>query len=796
MNEKRTNKLLFMSLFLLTIILIGVSYAFFVAINENIDSGSSTIIQMGTMKIAYSDTQQITANNIIPGWSGSKTIVVSNTGDVTVVYDLLWLSVINEFINDELVVSASCSSNVSGKTCHGTESLPVSEPGANMPIVTENQLVAGEVQTYVVTLAFLDTGSTQNYNRKKSFEGTFTVLEHDRYSSSLKRYLVDAILDSDGGREAISNKGTPDFSLSATTDEGLYAALDQDGTTYYFRGNTPDNIMEIDGERWRIVRINGDGSVRLIKTDAPSMASTGSRYTRKYAGDYCDDVSSIDSISKMIGCVKYGPNNTYPSASVLSIVNQYIDYYNVYSKIGKYMVISKYCNDYSFGELDSETNKYYFGSYYRNVINKNPSLTCTAPSGYTNGGTDNIESYVGLLTADEAYMAGGVWHQQNYAYYLADIGSYESYTMTPSLWNNMGEFAVTKLYSYIGIDHHGNTYGYSIAINPVINLSEKVEVIGFGTENNPYKIVDINVNTDDTLLTNKILNNEGGVTAITEKGVPDFTSIATTDEGMFVANDIGGTKSYYYRGNVLDNYVELDNFLWRIVRINGDGTIRLALNSLAQDPYNRDYSKAYNSSDVCATVDSITTSNGCLNISDGISTEKLGYNIAVTTWYKQSIASANNYIVNESFCNDYSNSYPTLFSNQVYYSGFKRLSVDHAPSLLCQAYSGYNNGSASTLNLNVGLITSDEMALAGAVYDVANNSFYLAKSSSYYTMSGHKFFNSTSYATRFTIDKGMTGGTVKEYKNGYVPVINLNSNVTATGSGTENDPYIITGLKE
>ena len=63
-------------------------------------------------------------------------------------------------------------------------------------------------------------------------------------------------------------------------------------------------------------------------------------------------------------------------------------------------------------------------------------------------------------------------------------------------------------------------------------------------------------------------------TAIKAKGTPDFTKVATIDEGLYMAEDDEG-ESYYYRGAVKNNYVSFAGFIWRIIRRNGDGSIRL-----------------------------------------------------------------------------------------------------------------------------------------------------------------------------------------------------------------------------
>ena len=63
-------------------------------------------------------------------------------------------------------------------------------------------------------------------------------------------------------------------------------------------------------------------------------------------------------------------------------------------------------------------------------------------------------------------------------------------------------------------------------------------------------------------------------TNIKAKGTPDFSKIATADEGLYMAEDDEG-ESYYYRGAVKNNYVSFAGFIWRIIRRNGDGSVRM-----------------------------------------------------------------------------------------------------------------------------------------------------------------------------------------------------------------------------
>ena len=77
------------------------------------------------------------------------------------------------------------------------------------------------------------------------------------------------------------NEGTPDFSQVATTDEGIYKAEDDWGDSYYFRGAVENNYVKFAGYYWRIIRINGDGSIRIIYDGTSAHANGESSNDRQ-----------------------------------------------------------------------------------------------------------------------------------------------------------------------------------------------------------------------------------------------------------------------------------------------------------------------------------------------------------------------------------------------------------------------------------------------------------------------------------------------------------------------------------
>ena len=79
------------------------------------------------------------------------------------------------------------------------------------------------------------------------------------------------------------------------------------------------------------------------------------------------------------------------------------------------------------------------------------------------------------------------------------------------------------------------------------------------------------------VMNNHEATTEAAKTAIKAKGTPDFTKIAPNDsetDGLYMAEDDDG-ESYYYRGAVKNNYVSFAGFIWRIIRRNGDGSVRM-----------------------------------------------------------------------------------------------------------------------------------------------------------------------------------------------------------------------------
>ena len=126
-----------------------------------------------------------------------------------------------------------------------------------------------------------------------------------------------------------------------------------------------------------------------------------------------------------------------------------------------------------------------------------------------------------------------------------------------------------KLYLWIssdaGNDIQNKIYKSKIIVNSTSNKTLDTYCLdnGFTKLSDCMLVMNNHEKTTDIAKTN-----------IKSKGTPDFSKTATTDEGLFMAEDDEG-ESYYYRGAVKNNYVSFAGFIWRIIRRNGDGSIRM-----------------------------------------------------------------------------------------------------------------------------------------------------------------------------------------------------------------------------
>jgi hypothetical protein len=168
---------------LLVVVALGISYAWFSAIITGNDTAKNNKVVTGDLELTYTDTNEISLDNVIPGDSFTKEVSVKNTGTLDVKYNLVWQSLTNTITNNELVIEATCkrlnSSGAVDGTCEAISQKAVSSNKIKLNIAIE----PGITHVYTVKVTFIDTGEPQNYNKNKSFNGKLGIEEFELPSS-------------------------------------------------------------------------------------------------------------------------------------------------------------------------------------------------------------------------------------------------------------------------------------------------------------------------------------------------------------------------------------------------------------------------------------------------------------------------------------------------------------------------------------------------------------------------------------------------------------------------------------
>ena len=304
---------------------------------------------------------------------------------------------------------------------------------------------------------------------------------------------------------------TPDFTKSACDDatcesheKGIFETTDDDGPTYYYRGSVENNYVSFAGYYWRIIRINGNGSIRMIY-DGTSPHANGESSTDRQVGT--SQFNSAYSDNMYVGYMY--TNGEVHGSGTSSTVKQAND--NFYSSslfnYASYIdTNSGFCGDRSILNSQSGIGTGTITTYnkgYLRVSTSSPDLSCENTSDlYTTSssskGNKSLTYPIGLITADEVMLSGssggifdGNYNFQknalnaylttgNYFWTLTPAGGYNPYGSTPWYAN------LFCVHSYGEIDD--NYSAYTVGYRPVINIRSDVTVSGDGTMKNPYQL--------------------------------------------------------------------------------------------------------------------------------------------------------------------------------------------------------------------------------------------------------------------------------------------------------------------
>lgn len=361
--------------------------------------------------------------------------------------------------------------------------------------IPESGYVLNEEESYCTVNGERDTNISLNYNvETKSLSisplttrGTKCYLYFDKKGITTEEIIATKRLST---RTDFTNIVTED------TTGTIYYVDTSKGRTYYFAGAPTDNWVYFGGFYWRIIRINEDGTIRIIYQG--TEANTTGEGTQIGVSTFNN--SSGDNM--FIGYMyQSGVVHGLQNDSVIKIVLDEWYQNNLQNYTNYIDGNAGFCGDRTPSTSDSTTNyqggtgttKTYYPSYIRLYKNSQPSLECPDEDLYTTTGSINgnkaLQYPIGLINADEVTYAGGVYggttsKYDNTSYYLYTGQDY--WTMSPFYNIDINYLRICRITSYgrFGSNDVTNSYG----VRPVINLKANVTINGTGTATNPYTI--------------------------------------------------------------------------------------------------------------------------------------------------------------------------------------------------------------------------------------------------------------------------------------------------------------------
>ncbi len=569
MKDNRNNKakiyMIFSLIVLVIVVIVSGTYAYYVWTTSDSDT-TKIVAGIGAATVTFDGGSDINAN-LRPVSDKSKGIIknISVKGDTTGLVFNMYLDItsIDTGLKDKSFRYELYKGTTKVKEGNFSDSyltsntVTCSKNNTNHIVLLTNESISTSKTSYTLYI-WIDGANYTNPNTMMN--KTFSFKLHADGEGAVLLSKADTTLKQLNALNpsiAVDTSKTPDFSTvsgnsgvkmsmengsTITSNQGdgtkgIYISEDDFGTSYYFRGAVENNYVKFGKYSsdatsdeynitagadmyWRIIRINGDGSIRMIYAGTEAYANGNTSQDTSIIGQSIYNTNFVDNayVGYMYGTAGSSSyeethKNTNNSTIKTYIDNWYKTYLNNYTD---YLQDTIYCNDRSvtpvtnFFDTDypgngTSTTITAYSSVTRNWINDpaTPSLKCTNMNDRFTVNTSNgngASTYpVGLITTDEIVLggSGGIdmtskTFMTNTDYYLFNNSWY--WSMTPdsfagsALVDSVGESGgLSSGYFYVdGNLFYGHVSGGDRAVRPVVSLRPDAISGGNGTMSNPF----------------------------------------------------------------------------------------------------------------------------------------------------------------------------------------------------------------------------------------------------------------------------------------------------------------------
>ena len=565
--KNRVGILIFIGVLLVVTIIIGISYAYFFnieiknnnTISGNINtkyytfesSGNSTL----TLTINQSDLDMANASNdyssFVSGNGGNINVSLNTNGlnKVYCSYDLVYIPSTAYTPSSGATNAGLKEFTLSGTSDKGNSFSEIDVSGSTAVTLISGVYISTDtniLEKWSFTAKYYNLDVIQDNVVGKTFKGNIKVANTNcSFNEPVSALGGDYVLLKSTGassvaeaKSQIESKTKPDFSTVTTaSDKGMYSAKDDLGTSYYFRGAVDNNWLKYgkytkdmyncnngtisatdtgnsctkiassgDDIYWRIIRINGDGSIRMIYSGVtpPTESTKIIKTTDTSLGNipFNQNYNSAEYVGYMYTIGEQ--HGTSKSSDIKTYLDNWYANYTDLNKTGTKITDQIYCNDRTASTSDvaySTTNyttltswnstgtTYYYGANGR-VWNDpvSPDYKCPVASDKftttTAIGNGKLTYPVGLITADEITFAGLPAGKTNNSFYLYTGAYYWAGSPYDFYGSLSGVFVLYPLYGL----RFDNVDSRFFAARGVVSLSSESKLLGSGTYNDVYTV--------------------------------------------------------------------------------------------------------------------------------------------------------------------------------------------------------------------------------------------------------------------------------------------------------------------
>ena len=416
--------------------------------------------------------------------------------------------------------------------------------------LTTGYLDKNEERTYQLRLWMDEDVTIEDDAMNKQLESKITItasyIDHipTDYEKCVEEYGKDSIqcsiianADTTGKCPTVNEDGTVNVTSIEDTESLVCTAPDDYGTSYYYRGNVENNWVKFAGFYWRILRINGDGSIRMI-----------------YAGD----ADVIDALPNKEEVLKNGYNDASTGYTQIgtSAYNYYWKKDNIQESTNSNVAFDNAGIGYMYGNRDGivEGSTQYNTSshsntttrYYADSYNYNPDrdrFTLNNPIGYT--GAEVTSDLVGKYTMNSTSSTASY----QYVYKVTSVTT--------------GSSLATIGYSVV-------TYGTTSKENAQENINDSTikEIL-----DNWYKINILGTEYEEYLSDTLFCNDR----IVEDYGLSNTSNLAYGPERTTY-------RAYYNNGNKATLYCTQQNDRFTVNNVNiGNGVLTYSVGLLTSD---------------------------------------------------------------------------------------------------------------------------------------------------------------------------------------------------------------------